>query len=306
MLIGVHPPESDAGAADRERAFLSSVATVHEEWIPARLRESLAALVTSCQDDTSISAAWVGGSLARDTADDWSDIDLHVLVADPEEFGSGIADWFARTLPTVLADQIPGVPGGFLFVTPDWVHVDVIVHGSQGFSQADFPARVLFDPRGLLRDIPGSAEQMVGEPYFPDDQIRLYLYFMGVTVTVIHRGEWLALAQGAAGFRDSLLIPLMLAENGVRKTDGAKRLNRYLTAEQIAALHGIPPVGSDPEQLIGAHTAIAREYLARARRLAALLDEPWPTALERASLDLWRRELGINLDGAGGAATTPA
>ena len=247
------------------------------------------------RNDSAILAAWVGGSLARDTADDWSDIDLHLLVAEPEEFGRDLAEWFARTMPTVLADQIPGVPGGFLFVTPDWIHVDAIVHGRDGFTQAELPARILLDRDGLLRDVPASAEQMVGKPYLPDQPIRQYLYFMGVTVTVIRRHEWLALAQGAAGFRDSLLIPLMLAENGVRKTDGAKRLNRYLTAEQIAALEAIPAVGSDPQQLIDAHTAIARQYLTRARRLAALLDEPWPAALEQASLDLWRRELGIDL-----------
>jgi hypothetical protein len=274
----------------------SRVTTVDEQWIPGRLRDGLAALLAACEDDPEILAAWLGGSLARQTADDWSDIDLHLLVAHPEEFGSGIADWFAGAMPAVLADEIPGVSGGFIFVTPEWVHVDVIVHGSQGFSQDGFPTRVLLNPDGLVRDIPASAEQMVGEPYFPRDQVRLYLYFMGVTVTVVHRHEWLALAQGAAGFRDSLLIPLMLAENGVRKTDGAKRLNRYLTAEQIAALQSIPPVGSDPEQLITAHEAIAREYLTRARRLSARLDEPWPTALEQASLDLWRRELGINLE----------
>jgi len=272
------------------------VATVDEAWIPVRLRDGLSALVAACEHDPEILAAWVGGSLARGTADDWSDIDLHLLVTHAEEFGSDIADWFATTMPTVLADQIPGVPGGFIFVTPDWLHVDVIVHGSQDFTQDEFPARMLLNPHGLVRDIPASADEMVGRPYFPLDQVRLYLYFMGVTVTVIRRGEWLALAQGAAGFRDTLLIPLMLAENGIRKTDGAKRLNRYLTAEQIAALQAIPPVGSDPEQLISAHDAIAREYLPRSRRLAALLQEPWPTTLEQASLELWRRELGINLD----------
>jgi predicted nucleotidyltransferase len=252
--------------------------------------------VTACEAEPSILAAWVGGSLARDTADDWSDIDLHLFVAHHEALGTGVAAWFARTMPVVLSDEIPGVRGGFIFVTPEWIHVDVIVHGAQSFSQDEFPARVLLDPQGLVRDIPASAEQMVGGPYVPLDQVRLYLYFMGVTVTVIHRREWLALAQGAAGFRDSLLIPLMLAENGVRKTDGAKRLNRYLTAEQIAALQGLPPIGSDPEELVSAHTAIAREYLTRARRLAVLLDEPWPTALEQASLGLWRRELGIHLE----------
>jgi hypothetical protein len=87
----------------------------------------------------------------------------------------------------------------------------------------------------------------------------------------------------------------MLAENGVRKTDGAKRLNRYLTAEQIAAIEAIPPVGSDPGQLVEAHAAIAREYLTRARRLVALLGGSWPGEFEQASLDLWRRELGIDL-----------
>jgi predicted nucleotidyltransferase len=269
---------------------------VDTQWIPARLRDSVAALVAACEDDPAVVAAWVGGSLARETADDWSDVDLHVLVSDAEKFGARIADWFGRAMPAVLADQIPGVARGFLFVTPDWIHVDVIVHDTEEFDQGDFPARVLLDPQGLVRAIPASAEQMVGAPYLPHDQVRLYLYFMGVTVTVFRRREWLALAQGAAGFRDSLLIPLMLAENGVRKTDGAKRLNRYLTAEQIAALQAIPPIGSDPEQLLAAHTAIAHEYLTRGRRLAAALEEPWPTALEQASLALWRRELAIDLD----------
>jgi predicted nucleotidyltransferase len=181
------------------------VTSVEEHWVPARLRDPLTSLATACRDDPAILAAWVGGSLARDTADDWSDIDLHLLVADPEEFGDGIAEWFARTLPVVLTDDIPAVPGGFLFVTPDWVHVDVIVHGTEGFAQDAFPARALLDGDGLVRDIPASAEQMVGDPYIPPGHIQLYLYFMGVTVTVVHRREWLALAQGAprSGTRSS-------------------------------------------------------------------------------------------------------
>lgn len=265
------------------------------DWVPGRLRAALAALVTGCEEEPAILAAWLGGSLARGTADDWSDIDLHVIVASTDEFGARVVDWFGEMMPPVLADPIPGVQGGYLFVTPEWVHVDVIVHGRDGFTQDAYPARVLLDPLGLVRDIPATADEMTGTPYFPGEQVRLYLYFMGVTVTVIRRQEWIALAQGAAAFRDSLLIPLMLAENGVHKTDGAKRLNRYLTSEQITTLQAIPAIGSDPDRLTEAHTAIAREYLTRARRLAALLDEPWPSALESASLDLWRRELGIDV-----------
>jgi predicted nucleotidyltransferase len=264
-------------------------------WVPERLRSPLATLVAACEEEPAVLAAWVGGSLARDTADDWSDIDLHLLVDEPDAFAARVLDWFGHSLPTVLADRIPGVDGGFIFVTPDWIHVDVIVHDRHDFGQDAFPARVLIDPAGLVHDVPPSVDEMVGAPYLHLDQVRLYLYFLGVTITVIHRQEWLALAQGAAGFRDNLLIPLMLAENGVRKSDGAKRLNRYLTEEQIAALQGIPAIGADPERLVEAHTAIAREYLTRARRLAAATGEEWPDALEAASVALWRRELDIDL-----------
>lgn len=253
-------------------------------------------LCAACRDDPTVVAAWVGGSLARGHADDWSDIDLHLLVDDGPAFEGGIDDWFARVMPTVLNDPIPGVPGGFLFVTPDWIHVDVIVHDSDDFAQQDFPARVLFDRQHLVREIPAADEQMIGAPHLPHEQVKRFLYFMGVTVTVVHRREWLALAQGAAAFRDNLLIPLMLAENGIRKSDGAKRLNRYLTDEQIAALTALPPVGADPDQLISAYTAIAQEYLSRGKRLANHLDEPWPSALELASRKLWSTELGIDLD----------
>lgn len=268
---------------------------VNADWVPDRLQGPLTALVGACQDEPAVLAAWVGGSLARNTADDWSDIDLHLLVVDPEEFGRGITNWFARTMSTVLAHEMPGVAGGFIFVTPDWLHVDVVVHGSEDFEQDTYPARVLLDPQGLLREIAAPQDEMAGEPYLPEGHVELFIYFMGVTVTVIHRAEWIALAQGAAAFRDTLLIPLMLAENGVRKTDGAKRLNRYLTAEQIAAIEAIPPVGSAPEKLVEAHAAIAQEYLTRARRLVAQLGASWPGEFEQASVDLWRRELGIDL-----------
>jgi len=54
--------------------------------------------------------------------------------------------------------------------------------------------------------------------------------------------------------------------------------------------------GATSRHWVEAHTAIAREYLARGRRLAVALDEPWPSSLEEASRELWRRELGIDLD----------
>lgn len=57
---------------------------------PPRLREPLATLVAVCEADPSVVAAWLGGSLARGVADDWSDIDLHILVEDVDEFARAL------------------------------------------------------------------------------------------------------------------------------------------------------------------------------------------------------------------------
>lgn len=249
-------------------------------------------LAEACNHDADVRAAWLGGSLARGIADDWSDIDLHLAVTTPDGFDA--VAWVGALTPFVLADQIPAVPGGFVFLTPDWVHIDVIVHATDGLDQGTLPARVLLDRDGVVRDVSGG-EITAGEPYLPAEQVRLFLYFMGNAVTVLHRGELMALSQGTAAMRDQLLVPLMLAENGIRKDDGAKRLNRYLTGEQLACLAALPPVGLQEPGLREAQRALAADYLPRARRLAARCNAEWPAELERAAVELWRRELGIAL-----------
>ncbi|GAA4424965.1 hypothetical protein GCM10023169_22140 [Georgenia halophila] len=250
----------------------------------------------ACERDERVLAGWLGGSLARGVADDWSDIDLHVIVNDEAAFTAAVLDWFGQLMPLVLADEIPGVPGGFIFLTPGWVHVDFVVHGADTFEPDGHPVKVLFDRAGLVHDVEPAGDDPHGGPYLPDTPSTTFLYFMGNLVTVARRGEWFALAQGTATMRDSLLIPLMLAQNGVRKSDGAKRLNRYLTDEQQAALRSIPAIGSDPEDLFAAQRAIAHEYLRRGRRLAAQVGAEWPDALESAVRELWARELGMAIE----------
>lgn len=288
------PGQAVLAPASREGGGGGYLTAVSDVVIPARLRPALDVLEEGCHRDESVVAAWLGGSLARGVADDWSDIDLHVLVEDAGAFDSRVEVWLGHLAP-VLVDRIPGVAGGFIVVTPDWVRVDLIVHEVAGFEQVALPSAVLFDDSGLVRDIPAEEEAAASGPYLPDAPARMFMYFMGNLVTVAHRGEWLALSQGTAMMRDTLLIPLMLAENGIRKSDGVKRLNRYLSDEQHRALAAIPAIGTDRDQLLAAQEAIAREYLTRARRLATTLDALWPDALERAVKDLWRRELAVEL-----------
>lgn len=269
-----------------QRAWLSDVMTD----VPSRLTPMVGALTTGCEQDERVRAGWLGGSLARGNGDDWSDIDLHLAVADPAAFD--VPSWLGGLTPMVLADPIPGVHGGYLCLTPEWVHIDVIVHSANGFTQDEHqPCSVLLDRDRLLHTVAAQDEE-VREPYYPADQVRIFVYFMGNAVTVLHRGELIVLSQGCAVMRDSL-IALMLAENGVTKTDGAKRLNRYLTDEQRVALSALTPIGVDESGLRAGQAGIAGEYLTRARRLAEDSGAPWPEELVGAAIALWERELQL-------------
>lgn len=258
--------------------------------LPSRLTPMVDALTTGCERDERVRAGWLAGSLARGDGDDWSDIDLHLAVADPADFD--VPSWLGTLTPLVLGDPIPGVPGGYLCVTPDWVHIDVIVHAASGFTQDERqPCRVILDRDRLLHTVAAQDEE-VREPYYPAEQVRIFVYFIGNAVTVLHRGELIVLSQGCAVMRDSL-IALMLAENGVTKSDGAKRLNRYLTNEQRAAPGALTPIGVDELGLRASQAGIAGEYLTRARRLAQRCSAPWPEELVSAAISLWERELQL-------------
>jgi len=259
--------------------------------VPLRLEPLLSRIVAALPEDERVLAGWLGGSLARGVADDWSDIDLHLAVAEPAGFDA--VTWVETITPLVLADRIPGLPGAFVFLTPDCVQLDVVVHGAGDAEQCRPPSRVLFDREGFARDQSGVLSAP-GAPYFPADQARIFLYFLGKSVTAFRRGEHVALAQATASMRDQYLIPLMLAENGVRKDDGARRLNRYLTDDQLRALSALPPIGFDAAVLLDAQRALAAEYVERGRRLAGRCRAQWPGDLEEAVRALLQEEFGLH------------
>jgi hypothetical protein len=83
----------------------------------------------------------------------------------------------------------------------------------------------------------------------------------------------------------------MLGANGIRKTDGQKRLYPYLTASQIAFLHGLPPVSSTRSSVIAFDSAVAAEVIRIGERLAAQTGARWPADFIDATLAYLRRSL---------------
>ena len=86
----------------------------------------------------------------------------------------------------------------------------------------------------------------------------------------------------------------MLAERGVRRTGGAKRLNAYLSDEQRAVLEAIPAAGTDPADIVAANHYICREFIRRGTALAQQTGEPWPAEFVDATLAHLRRHFDVD------------
>jgi predicted nucleotidyltransferase len=248
--------------------------------------------------DERVLAVYLIGSYATGAADRFSDVDVHLVVTDDS------TEWFKehwddvlRELagPTVLADRLPGLIGG-LGITADWLHVDLIVHPLAAFDRFQYDGvRVLFDRDGTLfpeGDIAPKGGQP-GEPYWPAANVNLFFYFLGNLVTVLGRDERIVGNQGIGVVRDQL-VALMLAERGVRRNSGVKRLNAFLSDEQRATLESIPAAGTDPADIVVANQYICREFVTRGTALAKRTGGEWPTEFVEATFAHLQNHFGTS------------
>jgi hypothetical protein len=247
-------------------------------------------------EDDRVAAAWLAGSLATGAADAYSDIDLHLLVEDTDqaEVAQEWPELVERIIgPLVLATPIDGVVGGYT-LNRDWVHLDLVVHAASDLDAVPAgPMLVLYDPTQALSDRRAGLPEP-GEPYFPDDVVDLYLYFLGNLVVTFGRRE-LVVARGGVQALIDLLVRLMLAERGIHEIGGQKRLNPFLSEEQRTVLESIPGAAATPTEITAAVESITREFVRRGRALASSTHHPWPDRLQRATVAHLRRHLGTDL-----------
>lgn len=193
----------------------------------------------------------------------------------------------------MFVDKLPGLVGG-LAITPDWLHVDLFFHSLADFDRHEYDGvRVLFDRASLFPDGDQPREGgRPGTPYWPEGAVNLFIYFLGNLVTVLGRDERVVANQGVGALRD-LLIVLMLAERGVHRTGGAKRLNAYLSPEQRLCLEQIPAVGSTRAEILAANQYLVREFLRRAKSLASQTGSSWPSDFVAATLSHLHNHLEV-------------
>jgi len=279
----------------------------HEAFI-AKARKVLAG-------DDRVLAAYLVGGFAVGMGDAFSDVDLHIVVADDA------ADALAEVWPDLVHEIAPTVwiqpfgslnpnaprrgPVGGLCITPDWLHFDIVVRAAGTVDGHAIEGMVpLLDKAGLLPSSPTLRPDRRGEPFYPEAAVSMFLYMLGNVVAAIGRGEPIPASNGVIMTRDVALVGLLLAEQGIASTREntvgnpfpfTKRLRRYLTDEQNAILQSLPPLSPSIESAIDGFVALAEIFLPRAKQLAKATGTRWPEDYERATVSHFERSVGVRL-----------
>ena len=245
--------------------------------------------------DARVQAAWLSGSFGRGAADDFSDVDVLVLVDEPwQAAASAYASDISAIADPALVNPLFG--GAILnVVTTDWQRFDLTFVAAEGLGRYDPAAlRPLFNRTGAAP--PGRPSP---PPYRPQPEkiggmIREFLRVYGLLAVIAGREEWVMAVSGVELQRRALM-DLMIEANGIAPENrgGALHLRRLVTPEQHEALAALPPIRAERDSIIEANLAIARIFLPLARELAAQTAAPWPDALEQATRRRLAEAVGV-------------
>jgi hypothetical protein len=251
--------------------------------IDPRYRVVLAAARDVLGTDPRVVHVEVGGSVAAETADEWSDLDL-VVVATDDGFESLVAewpDWLARITPTAFA-ATPVAPSLINTVTADGLPFDIAVHRGAVF---DFPRPDGWFVGGLLHPTLDAAVV-----HAVDELLRS---LCGPFVSSVQRGDHVRNLTVGVPHLLGLLGGLFLAEQDTPMPP--KQWSAVLTDEQQAAVAALPAVRAERDSMLAFGLALAELTLARARPELARRGLAWPDAFATATAARLSDVFGIDV-----------
>ena len=259
--------------------------------LPPGYRELLGRLLDVAAADERVRAVWLGGSAARGAADAGSDLDVILAVADEAfgEFAAGWRGWLGRVTPTVLARQLPGMPGSWYSLTPGCERLDVVTERASAY-----PGRASRNGE-LVLDKDGSFGRPAGQPGTPGtaagpDPARLvaiveeFLRQQAIfPAAVVARSDWLLGVQGVQGVH-LMLYELFVESNQPLPPMGVKQWSAKLTPAQRECCAELQPPRAERQSVIDAMAAAAGAFRGQARQILAEHGAPWPGELDDAVL----------------------
>ncbi len=243
-------------------------------------------------------AAFLGGSFGRGEADDYSDVDVYVVVAAAQDIPIVVAELagIAGKVSPVLFSQLLPNARTINSITMEWLRFDftVLSQGELVFFAQD-QLKPLFDRPDVFKTLRAISEY--GRNLSPEalvDIVNEFIRVVGLSVVVNGRDDPIVAQTGTNLLRD-MLIRIMVFENGAQPQRGVLSLKRILTPHQFAALKSLPPQDATWASVFARTKAIAEQFLPRARALATELGSTWPEEFERVTLAHVDKKLGLKI-----------
>lgn len=267
------------------------------EPIAARHEAVIDGLADAARADDRVVAAWLQGSRADGNADDFSDIDFYLAIAD-EAFDGFDKIAFVDRVARVLVHFEP-LPRLTVCLLEGPVKLDLLLERQSAVGKPERPAvKVLVDKAGV------EASLRVG--WEPDDAALakqvdglIRMTFQGATwpVRLLRREQWMTQAYSEITLIHNVILPLMLVRHDRRAfARNAMTRERLLPEDERRELDGLARevqsacVARSAPDAYRAHLRIV-ELLGRAGRSAcAAFGLAYPEDAEREALRFYERE----------------
>ena len=258
-------------------------------------QEYLKAFVDKADSDGRPLAVWLEGSFAKGTADRYSDIDIHLLVAEEDKaaFQQGLESWLSDVQPLVLFRET--FPRQMITcITTVGLRVDVWLHAGDTISLERTKVRVLSATEGSIqfkeacRNKDPKDVRTILTQHFNE-----FWRVLSILPTVLGRDECISGSMGST-FLVMSLTEVLIIGNGNQRDRGIKNINAF-----------IPQALREEIETALTMQSINREGIAKVHlRLTAIMQQHgpdiakqhgviYPFALEKAVLNYVSKELQI-------------
>lgn len=243
----------------------------------------LARLVEACRDDRRTVAAFLGGSLARGEADEHSDIDVSVIVAD-DAYAEVVSDKeaFVRTLGEPLFLEDFGIEDVAFVILDDGTDLELhFVRAGDLHTVRSGSHRVLLDEEGILEGLEFPPPEIDREAQV--DQLRQivtwFWHDLEHFTTAIARGQlWWAAGQ-LEQLRHSCVSLVRIEQGVVVEDEPYWKLDVEISTDALDALREtFAPI--EREALLRAGRDVVSFFRRRAPAVAHTHGLEYPTALD--------------------------
>lgn len=207
--------------------------------IPAPHARFLADTLPRTQHDDRVLGIAVAGSLARGTPDEYSDVDLVVVIADAAadevmaQRRDLVAEWSGGAVVAAFTGEHVGEPRLIIsLLGPPLLHVDLTFVTLAGLVERHDEPRVLWERGSVLSDALAATPPVAKtlDVQWIEDRFWVWVHY---GATKVARGELHETLGFLAFLREAVLGPLAAVRNG-REPCGLRRLEQVAPAEAVA------------------------------------------------------------------------